>query len=76
MKHVEWKPVNVIPEKGMPILVSFEDYEYPEIGYYDDFDGKFYVESNYHEDDIAAEKIGKVNGWIPLPTCKDYKEGR
>lgn len=72
--NMEWKPVNVIPEKGMPILISFENRRYPEIGYCDDFDGKLWVESREYEDDILAEKMGKVNGWMPFPTCKDYKE--
>ena len=84
MKHAEWNPISEIPDSLMPILISFEDCRYPEIGYYDDFDGKFYVEreditvlsDGVSLDDIVASKIGKVNGWMPLPTCKDYKEGR
>ena len=73
MYHVEWTPSNVTPEDGMPILISFEDCRYPNIGYYSESDGKFIVErEEFDMDDIPAENIGKVNGWTPLPTCKDY----
>ena len=67
-----WKPMNTAPKDGYPILISLERYEYPVIGYYSEFDEDFVTEDMYSEDDIPVErKLGKMNGWMPLPKCKN-----
>lgn len=71
--NVEWNPANVPPKPQVPILISFEDREYPEKGYYVDYNNRYVVSAtDEYEDDTYAEKFGKVNGWIYLTKCANY----
>lgn len=73
MKNIDWIPANILPKDRMLILVSFENCRYPLIGYYSEFSHKYVISAVDHDydDDTYAEKFGKVNGWTPLPRCKD-----
>lgn len=69
---MNWRPMNTAPKDGCPILISLEKYEYPVIGYYSEFDEDIVTYDSYSEDDIPVErKLGKMNGWMPLPKCKN-----
>lgn len=73
MNVTEWNPANVPPKPQVPILISFEDKEYPEKGYYADYADKYVVSAvDDCGEDIFADKFGKVNGWIYLTKCGNY----
>jgi hypothetical protein len=61
-----WKSLDEIPKEGDYILISFANYSLPDIGRYED--GVFYPgdeEKSYKEYGLI------VNGWRPLPRCKE-----
>ena len=62
----EWKSLDEPPKEGEYILVSFANYTLPDIGRMTD--GVFYP----GDDDKSYKDFGLVvNGWRPLPRCKE-----
>lgn len=62
----EWKSLDEEPKEDEYILISFANYTLPDIGRYED--GVFYPgdEMKSFKDDGLI-----VNGWRPLPKCKE-----
>ena len=66
MLEDEWKSLDELPKEGEYILISFANYGLPHIGRYED--GVFYLGDemkSYKEYGLI------VNGWRPLPRCKE-----
>ena len=62
----EWKSLDEKPKEGEYILISFANYTLPDIGRMTD--GVFYP----RDDDKSYKDFGLVvNGWRPLPRCKE-----
>lgn len=76
MNNIDWNPANILPKDRMPILISFENCRYPLIGFYSEFSHEYAIDPLDRDDCdyIHADKFGKVNGWTPLPRCKNYVE--
>ena len=66
MLEDEWKSLDELPKEGEYILVSFANYTLPDIGRMEN--GIFYP----GDDDKSYKDFGLiVNGWRPLPRCKE-----
>lgn len=66
MVEDEWRSLDEPPKEGEYILISFANYGLPDIGRCED--GVFY----HADDDEPYKDIGFiVNGWRPLPRCKE-----
>jgi hypothetical protein len=62
----EWRSLDELPKEGEYILVSFANYTLPDIGRYED--GVFYP----GDETKSYKEYGLiVNGWRPLPRCKE-----
>jgi hypothetical protein len=62
----EWRSLDEPPKEGEYILISFANYTLPDIGRMTD--GVFYP----GDDDKSYKDFGLVvNGWRPLPRCKE-----
>ena len=62
----EWRSLDEPPKKDEYILISFANYTLPDIGRYED--GVFYP----GDDMKSFKEYGLiVNGWRPLPRCKE-----
>ena len=62
----EWKSLDELPKEDEYILISFANYTLPDIGRMTD--GIFYP----GDDDKSYKDFGlMVNGWRPLPRCKE-----
>ena len=62
----EWRSLDEPPKEGEYILVSFANYTLPDIGRMEN--GIFYP----GDDDKSYKDFGLiVNGWRPLPRCKE-----
>lgn len=68
-RYMKWHPVKTPPIANLPILMRFENREYSAIGYYDDILRKYTVRNSEGKEDICADRLGKVNGWLPLFDC-------
>lgn len=66
MVEDEWRSLDELPKEGEYILVSFANFTLPDIGRYED--GIFYP-----GDETKSYKLYGliVNGWRPLPKCKE-----
>lgn len=66
MLEDEWRSLDEPPKEGEYILISFANYTLPDIGRM--MDGVFYP----GDDDKSYKDYGLyVNGWRPLPRCKE-----
>ena len=66
MLEDEWKSLDEPPKEDEYILISFANYTLPDIGRMTD--GVFYP----GDDDKSYKDLGLVvNGWRPLPRCKE-----
>lgn len=62
----EWRSLDELPKEGEYILISFANYGLPDIGRYED--GVFYP----GDETKSFKEYGLiVNGWRPLPRCKE-----
>lgn len=62
----EWRSLDEPPKEGEYILISFANYGLPDIGRYED--GIFYP----GDETKSYKAYGLiVNGWRPLPRCKE-----
>jgi hypothetical protein len=62
----EWRSLDEPPKEGDYILISFANYTLPDIGRYED--GVFYPGDEMK----SFKEYGLiVNGWRPLPRCKE-----
>ena len=62
----EWRSLDELPKEGEYILVSFANYTLPDIGRMEN--GIFYP----GDDMKSFKEYGLiVNGWRPLPRCKE-----
>ena len=62
----EWRSLDELPKEDEYILISFANYGLPDIGRMTD--GVFYP----GDDDKSYKDFGLVvNGWRPLPRCKE-----
>lgn len=62
----EWCSLDELPKEDEYILISFANYDLPDIGRYED--GVFYP----GDDMKSFKEYGLiVNGWRPLPRCKE-----
>ena len=69
--NIDWTTANNPPKPNVPILISFENLDYPLNGYYFDWNGKYVVRAqSEYDDDTYAYAFGEVNGWAYLPKCK------
>ena len=66
MLEDEWHSLDELPKEGEYILISFANYTLPDIGRYED--GVFYPGA---ETKSFKEYGLIVNGWRPLPRCKE-----
>lgn len=64
---MEWNDIENPPKEKGYILLSFDNYPVPGIGRYED--GCYYIGD---DDETAHEHNIFVNGWMPLPKCKEY----
>lgn len=73
VKHVKWIPVEErLPDMDLYVLVSFENFNLPDIGRYESNKngGLFYS----GDDDKSYAQCGlRVNAWMPLP--EPYRAG-
>lgn len=66
MVEDEWRSLDELPKEDKYVLVSFANYGLPDIGRCED--GVFYP----GDDMRSYKKYGLVvNGWRPLPRCKE-----
>ena len=63
---MEWNDIENPPKENEYILISFGNYPIPGIGRYED--GCYYIGD---DDEPAFEHDIFVNGWMPLPKCKE-----
>lgn len=68
-RYMKWHPVKTPPIPNLPILMRFENREFSAIGYYDDISKKYIVRNSEGKEDMCADRLGKVNGWLPLFDC-------
>lgn len=62
----EWRSLDELPKEDEYILISFANYGLPDIGRYED--GIFYP----GDESKSFKEYGLVvNGWRPLPRCKE-----
>jgi hypothetical protein len=66
MLEDEWRSLDELPKEGEYILISFANYGLPDIGRCED--GVFYPGDEMK----SFKEYGLiVNGWRPLPRCKE-----
>lgn len=69
-KYIKWHPMKTPPIPNLPILMRFENREFSAIGYYDNIAKKYMVRNSEGKEDIFADRLGKVNGWLSLFDCQ------